>query len=174
MAFVAPLVAAIPAGLGTALSIGSTVLGAAGAVSSANAQAAAARHNAKIAERDAVVAGQNRQLALEQSRIAAEDKRRKNRRVLSSIRTQYGASGLSTAGSPLEALQDAAVEQELDAQRIEFEGKVRGREGALQMLGLQEDASLSLMEASSARRSGYWGALGTSLYGAGTTLSRVA
>lgn len=174
MAFVAPLVAAIPAGLGTALSIGSTVLGAVGAISSANAQASAARYNAEVAERDAVVADQNRKLALDQSRIDAEDKRRENRRVMASIRTQYGASGLSLAGSPLDVLEDTAVEQELDAQRIEFEGRARGREGALQMLGLQEEATLSRMEASSARRSGYMNAIGTGLSGAGTTLSRVA
>lgn len=174
MALAAPLLAAMPAGLGTALSIGGTAIGAIGAISSANAASSAAKYNAKVADRDAVVADQNRKLAIDQSRIDAEDKRRDNRRVMASIRTQYGASGLSLAGSPLDVLEDTAVEQELDAKRIEFEGRARGREGALQMLGLQEDAALSRMEASSSKRAGYFGAIGTGLSGAGSTLSRVA
>lgn len=162
------------AGLSTALAIGGTAISAIGAIQSANAQSAAARYNAQIADRDAVVAEQNRKLALQTARIDAEDKRRDNRRVLARIRTQYGASGLSLAGSPLDVLEDTAVEQELDAQRVEFEGRARGREGALQVLGLQEDAALSRAEASSAKTAGYIGAFGTALSGAGTALSRTA
>lgn len=150
-----------------------TGLSAVGTISSVNAQKSAAEYNAQIAERDAVVADQNRKLALESARIDAEDKRRENRRVLASIRTAYGASGTSLAGSPLDVLEDTAVEQELDAKRIEFEGRARGREGALQMLGLSESATLSQMEADSAS-GGYLAAAGTAATGAGTILARTA
>lgn len=174
MAFATPLLTALPAGLSTALAIGGTAISAIGAISAANAQARAAEYNARTAERDIVVADQNRKLAIEQARIDAEDKRRENRRVLASMRASYGASGLELAGSPLDVLEDTAVEQELDAQRIEFEGRARGREGALQMLGLQESATLSRMEGRSARTAGIMGAIGTGLSGAGNVLSRVA
>lgn len=174
MSFMTPLLAMIPAGMGTVLAIGGTALSAMGAISAANAQADAANYNAQIADRDAVVADQNRKLATEQARIDADDKRRGNRRVLASMRAAYGASGLELAGSPLDVLEDTAVEQELDAQRVEFEGRARGREGALQMLGLQESATLSRMEARSARTAGVMGAIGGGLSGAGTILSRVA
>lgn len=173
MAFAAPIFAAM-GGLTGALSIAGTAVSAIGAIGSAKAQSAAASYNAQIADRDVVVADQNRKLAIEQARIDAEDKRRDNRRVLSSMRAAYGASGLELAGSPLDVLEDTAIEQELDAQRVEFEGRARGREGALQMLGLQESATLSRMEAKSAKSAGYMGAIGAGLSGAGTTLSRVA
>ena len=150
-----------------ALALAGTAISAVGMIQSANAQSAAARHNAQLADRDAIVAEQNRKLALRTARIDAEDKRRNSRRVLASIRAQYGASGLSLAGSPLDVLEDTAVEQELDAQRVEFEGRARGREGALQALGLQKDAS-------SAKTAGYIGAFGTALSGVGTALSRTA
>ena len=174
MAFVAPLVAAIPGGLATAFSIGGTVIGAYGAMQAGAAGEAAGEYNARIADRDAAVADQNRQLNLTQTRIAADDKRRENRRVMASIRANYGASGLSLAGSPLDVLADTAVEQELDVQRVEYEGRVRGREGALQMLGLGEDAALSRLEGASARTRGNYSAIGGGLSGAGNVLARTA
>jgi len=174
MAFALPLLAAIPAGVGTAMSVAGAVIGAVGTLQAGNAASASASYNAQVADRDVAVADQNRKSVLEQTRIAADDKRRDNRRVLSSIRAQYGASGLSMAGSPLDVLQDTAVEQELDVRRTEYEGRVRGREGALQMLGLQEEGVLSRMEAKNARRAGRVGAVGSLASGVGSTLSRVA
>lgn len=174
MAFATPLLAALPAGLTTALSLAGTVASVVGTIQSANATAAASEYNAKIADRDAYVADQNRQLAVQQAEIDAADKRRENRRVLSSIRATYGASGLELAGSPLDVLEDTAVEQELDAQRVSYEGRIRGREGALQMLGLQESAALDRMEAQNARKAGMFGAIATGMSGVGRTLSRVA
>lgn len=165
--------AALPKGLGTALTIGSTIFSATGAMSAANAQASASEYNAAVANRNAMVADQNRKLSIQQSRIDAEDKRRANRRVMASIRAQYGASGLALSGSPLDVLEDTAAEQELDAKRIEYEGRARGREGALQMLGFKESADLSRTEARYARSGGRRNALGIGLSGAGTLLSRM-
>lgn len=136
------------------------IASAVGAIQSANAQAAAADYNAKIADRNAIVAEQNRQLALQTASIDADEKRRENRRNLSSMRAAYGASGLDLAGSPLDVLTDSATEMELDAQRVEYEGRVRGREGALEVLGYQEKATLSRMEKKSAKTAGMIGAIG--------------
>lgn len=171
---VSTLASSIPAGLSTALSLGGTALGAVGTIQQANATASAARHSAAVADRDAFVADQNRKLALEQGRIDAEDKRREDRRILSSIRAAYGSSGLELAGSPLDVLEDTSLEQELGTRRVEFESRARGREGALQMLGLSENAALDRNRASSAKRSGFTSAVGVGLSGVGTTLSRVA
>lgn len=138
------------------------------------AQAAAAEYNAAVAERDMIVADQNRKLAIQNANIAAEDKRRENRRILSSIRAKYGASGLSLAGSPLDVLQDTATEQALDERRIEFDGQVKGRSAALRILGLQDDAALSRAEADAAETAGTLGAIGGVAKGVGTTLSRMS
>lgn len=161
------------AGLAAAASAISGVIGAFGAIQAGNAQAAAGEYNAKVAERNNVIADQNRQIAVRQADIDAEDKRRENRRTLSAIRAAYGSSGLELAGSPLDVLEDSALESELDAQRIEYEGRVRNREGAIQMLGLQEQANLDRMGAKSARTAGYINAAGAIAGGAGRALSRV-
>lgn len=165
---------AVLAPLATAFSIGGAVLGAVGVYQGMQASAAAAEYNAKVAERDIVVADQNRKAAMEQSRVDADDKRRENRRVMAAIRASYGASGVELAGSPLDVLTDTATEQETDTRRIEYEGKIRGREGALQMLGFSESATLSRAEARNNRRAAPWAALGQGLGGIGSTLQRTA
>lgn len=102
--------------------------------------AAAANRDAQIADRNKRVADQDRQIAARTAELAAEDKRRENRRTYASIRAAYGTSGFELSGSPLDVLSDTSVEMALDERRIEYEGQVRNREGALQMLYLQEDA----------------------------------
>lgn len=145
-----------------------------GVMQSASAASAAASYNAQIADRDAVVADQNRIASIEQARVAGEDKSRENRRVLASMRAAYGASGLELAGSPLDVLTDTATEQGLDVRRIEYDGQIRGREGALQMMGAQESAALSRAEASSINAGAPLAAIGTLASGVGTTLQRTA
>lgn len=157
-------------------SVVSGVVGAVGAMQSANAQAAAANYNAQIQERNAVIADNNRKTATRQAEIAVEDKRRETRRTLSSIRAAYGNSGLDLAGSPLDVLEDTAIESELDAQRIEYQGRVANREGAIQVLGLKEEAQLSRMNAKAAKRAGTIAAVGSVVSGIGNaaqSLSRV-
>lgn len=138
--------------------VAASALSAAGALASANAasaqadaQAKAAAYQQQVAERDKQIADQNRVLALQQGEIAADDQRRENRRQLSAIRAAYGASGLTLEGSPLAVLEDSAFETELDAQRASYEGRVKARESAVQMLGLQDQSVLSGLEAASAR-----------------------
>lgn len=151
----------------------SGVVGAIGAIQAGNAQAAASEYNARVSERNQAVAEQNRQIAVRTAEIDAEDKRRENRRQLGAIRAAYGSSGLEMAGSPLDVLEDSAIEMELDAQRIEYEGRMRSREGALQALGYSEDARLSRMQGKAAKTAGYIGAAGSLLGGVGRSLQRV-
>lgn len=157
-----------------ALSAGSAVVGAAGAIRQGNAEAASAEYNAQINERNAIVADQNRKISLEQARVDVEDKRRENRRNLSSIRAAYGASGLDLAGSPLDVLEDTAIEMELDASRIDYEGRMDNRQGGMEANALREGATLSRMEGKSAKTASRYSAAGQFLGGAGRALARVA
>lgn len=161
-------------GLAAAASAISGVIGAIGSIAAGNAQAAAAEYNARVQERNAKVADQNRKQAIKTADIAAEDKRRENRRVMAAMRAAYGTSGLEMAGSPLDVLEDTALEQELDVSRVQYEGRVRAREGALQMLGFREDATLSRMEGKAAKTAGYIGAAGALVGGAGNALTRLS
>lgn len=167
-------------GIEVALIAASTAISAVGAIQSASAasaqakaQANAAAYNQAVAERNQQIAAQKRQLTIQQAQVDAEDKRRENRRRLSEIRANYGASGLALAGSPLDVLEDSALELGTDVRRIEHQGQVAGYEGALQILGLRDEATLASMErqsalsrASSARTAGFINSAGAIAGGA--------
>lgn len=146
-------------GVEIALLAASAAMSAVGAISAGNAAsdqakaaASAADFNRKVSERNQVIAGQKRQLILQQARVDAEDLRRDNARRQAEIRASYGASGLQLAGSPLDVLEDTALELETDVRRTEHQGQVAGYESALQILGMQDDAMLSGFERDSALR----------------------
>lgn len=162
------------AALGAIASLVSGVVGAMGAIQSANAQAAAADYNAQIQERNMVIADQNRKQAVTTADIDADEKRRENRKTLAAMRAAYGSSGVELAGSPLEVLSDAATELELGASRTAYEGKVANREGGLQMLASSEQATLDHMEADSAQDAGPLNAFGFLMGGVGNALTRLA
>lgn len=122
------------------------------------AQRKAAEQNAAYMERDALAADDNRKAAVSQFQVAAEDTRRSSRRTLSTLRTAYGSSGFSMQGSPMDVLEDTAQEQELDAQRIEYKGRVRNREGALEVLNLKEQARVTRQAGKNAQIAGFIGA----------------
>lgn len=139
----------------------SAFVSAQGQKAQAQAQSAMYDYEAAIAERNKIVAEQDRLQAIRTAQIEAEDKARENRRRLSSIRAAYGSSGLEMSGTPLEVLSDSAVEMALDERRIKYEGKVRGREGALRALGLQESAAMSNLSSENAKLTGRMAVAGT-------------
>lgn len=161
------------AALGPAVAIASGLIGAIGSIAEGNAVAQSEEYNAQIAERNKLIADQNRKQAINTANVEAEDKRRENRRVLSSIAAAYGSSGLTLEGSPLDVLEDTATEQALDVRRIEYEGRARAREGAIQMLELDEEATLRRMRKRSARIGSYFKAAGSVVRGAGGYLNSV-
>lgn len=146
------------------LAIGGSLIGgaveAAGSIQEGEANAQAQEENARTAELNKEIADQDRRLAVKTAQIDAEDRRRENRRTLASVRAAFGASGGDFGGSPMDVLMDTAAELEVDAQRIEYEGRARNREGALQMLGFDRDAAMSRRAAGNSRTAGYLGAFG--------------
>jgi len=141
--------------LSAVASVASGVVGAMGAQQQGAATAAAANYQAQVATRNATVARQ-------QATAEADDQRRENRRQLGAIRAAYGGSGIEMAGSPLDVLEDTALEQELDVQRIGYRGELRAA-------GENDKATLSLMEAKNAKKAGQIGAV-SSVLKAGTSL----
>lgn len=134
-------------------------------LSQGRAEREAAEINSAYMLRDAEIKDQNRKAEVKQLQIAAEDKRRSNRRTLSTIRAAYGSSGFTMEGSPMDVLEDTAGEQELDVQRIEYDARLKSRAGAFEVLGLKEQARITRQEGRNAQRAGYiaaaTGALGT-------------
>jgi len=137
-----------------ALTVVSAFSSASAAQEGQNVRAATAARDAQIADRNKRIADQDRQIAARTAELAAEDKRRENRRTFAAIRAAYGTSGFELSGSPLDVLADTSLEMALDERRVEYEGQLRNREGALQMLYLDEDAQSSRTAASNYKRAG--------------------
>lgn len=158
--------------LGLASTAVGGVVDAVGAAREGEANAQAQEYSAETARANKVIADQDRRLAVKTAQIDAADRTRENRRTLSSIRAAYGMSGGDLSGSPLDVLQDTAMELELDTQRVLYEGRSRNREGALQMLGFQRDAENATRGAANARSAGALSSFGA-IINTGARLTRM-
>jgi hypothetical protein len=160
-----------------ALTVIGGLVSAVGTVMQAQAASAAAEQNAKIADYNAQVAERNRATALAQADSESRDLARQHRRQLAQIRVAYGTSGLTMEGTPLDVIEDTALEQELDQEKTRYKGQLRA-------IGYQDEennykmkAELHRMEAKSAKTAGFIGAVGgffnSVAKGAGSSLLQV-
>lgn len=111
------------------------------------AAAAATRYNANVETSNAAVSEQNRRIVLQQTAADVEDVQRDSRRRLASIRAAYGASGFAFTGSPIDVLQDTALEDALEARRVDYEGRLSARQELLDAAGFTDRATLDRYEA---------------------------
>lgn len=130
--------------LGDVMMVAGTAMSALGAMSSAQAQSNAAKYNAQLAERNAQISRQQ---------AAAQEERQRRQAYLQrgAARAAYGAAGVDLEGSPLDILEQSALQAELDAQTIRWKGEVGAG-------GYEGEAGLNRARASSAMTSGYMGA----------------
>lgn len=98
-----------------ALLLAGAVLGAVSSIQQGQAQKKANRFNAKMLD-----------LQAKRTRIATTDKvtqfRQESGRIMETIKSQSAASGVRMTGTPLEVLAESAVNAELDALNLQFEG----------------------------------------------------
>jgi multidrug efflux pump subunit AcrA (membrane-fusion protein) len=117
----------------------STALTAAGTVAQASNQAKMARYNAQVAEQNAAAA----------QRQAEADAARRERQVqqqLAKRRTAYASAGVSIDGSPLDLLEDVAMEGQLDALGIRQRGLAEARQYSIAASSDRFKASTALEE----------------------------
>jgi len=131
----------------------STAASAAGAIYASTQQAAAADRQAEIAR----VQGEQAQLAAE---AEAEDRRRRSRYLLGQQLAAAGMSGVALEGSPLLAMVESGVQEDLEVRRVLYRGH-------LGSVGAASDAALAEAQAETYRTAGYIQA-GTSLLRGGT------
>lgn len=135
------------------ISLGATALSGAvsayGAYQQGQSQAAAATYNAQVADRNAT-------LARQQADAEGDDLARQQRRQMGTLRAAYGAAGIGLAGSPLDVIEDTALEQATDINRV-------GYTGELKAIGMQEKAALYRAEAENAKTSGAINAFGAGI-----------
>ena len=124
------------------------IVGAAGALYSANQKSVADEHRGKIDE-------QNARLTLQQTSVAEDSQRRQMAQNLGTLRASAVQSGFDANTGSLATLQiKSAGEMELDVLTNRYRGQ-------LEAIGLQTDAATSRMNAKNSMRSGYLSAAGT-------------
>lgn len=129
------------------------VVGAVSAVSQAQQQKSAAKYNEKVANQQA-------QSARDVAAANADAQRRRSAKTIGSMQAQYGASGVTSEGSPLDILEQSARDAEMDYQNILYGGE-------LSALGHQNTAALEKSRGKNAMASGYLSAAGSLFSAAG-------
>lgn len=156
----------------TALTIASTVMGAAGAIQQGKAQAAASNYNAQVSEMNATLADRRARDALERGALEEQQKRQEVAQLQGRQRAAMAANGVDlTFGSPLDTLVDTAVLGELDALTIRRNAAREAYDYNVQGVNGRADATLNRMNAKAAKTGGYLAAAGTVLGGAGKAYS---
>ena len=147
--------------LADAFTVVGAVTGAAGALSTGQAQYDMSEYNAAVDANQAIASQQAAEFEETQHRA-------KLTRLLSSQKAAAGASGIDpNTGSPLSVMADTAEQGELDALAIRYGGQV----GAYRA---NSQAELDKMQGKAARTAGYYGAGASLLTGASRLGRRVS
>lgn len=151
-----------------ALTVGSTLLGAAGQIQQGQATAAANRYNAQIMEMNATLAERKAKDALERGAIEEQRKRQEVARIRGQQTAAFAANGVDLQfGSPLDTIVDTAVMGELDALTIRTNAHRESYDYRMDAVNKRSGAALSRSQADSAVIGSIAGAGGTVLAGAG-------
>ncbi|MEZ0170771.1 hypothetical protein [Microvirga sp. TS319] len=150
------------------LTLGSTLLGAAGQIQQANATAAASKYNAQVAEMNSQIAENRAKSTIEAGARDEQMKRQQVQQVLGQQQAGMAANGVDlTFGSPLDTITDTAVLGELDALTIRTNTYREAYNARVDAANQRAGAELYRGQAKSAQSGGYIGAFGTILGGAG-------
>lgn len=107
----------------TVLAVGGVLLGAAGTTFGAISASQQAKSSAALANANAAAAERDATWAKEQARYNEDLARVHARKVRGSQRAGIGASGLDFSGSPLDLLEETAVQSEIEALAIRRQGE---------------------------------------------------
>jgi hypothetical protein len=150
------------------LTLGSTLLGAAGAVQQGQAAAAQAEYSAKVQEMNATLSERRAKDAIERGEVEEQRKRQEVQKVIGQQKVAYAASGVDLSfGSPLDTIVDTAVMGELDALTIRSNTYREAYDRRVDAANQRSGAQMSRMEGKAAKTGSYLSAVGTVLGGAG-------
>jgi hypothetical protein len=151
-----------------ALTVGSTLLGAAGQIQQGQATASAQRYNAHVQEMNATLADRRARDAIERGEVAEQKKRQQVAALRGQQTAAMAANGVDLSfGSPLDTLVDTAVLGELDALTIRTNAARESYDFKVGAVNQRAGASMSRAAADNAETGSYLNAAGTILGGAG-------
>ncbi len=152
----------------TALTIGSTLLGAAGQIQSAQAQSSAAKYSAQIGEMNATLADRRARDAVARGQEEENKKRLEVGKIRGQQMAGMAANGVDLSfGSPLDTMIDTATAGELDALTIRTNSYREAYEHQVDAVNKRAGAAMQKASAGNAMTGGYLSAGGTLLTGGG-------
>jgi len=158
--------------LGIALTLGSTLLGAAGTIQQSKATAKASNYNAQVAEMNAKIADKQATDAIERGKQEEQQKRQQTAQLEGRQRAAMAANGLDLSFcSPLDTIVDTAKLGEIDALNIRTNTYREAYGYKVQGTNQRANATLDRMRADAATKGGYLESVGTVLGGAGKAYS---
>lgn len=144
--------------LAAPLMIASAAMQAVGSIAQGNAANAAAQANANALNQQAEA--ENRAAGMRE-----EQQRRQNRQFLGTQRAALAQAGIGVDGSAYDIARQSAINAELDALNIRYEGQLRAK-------GLRDQATVTRFEGRQARTAGFLGA-GAAILGGVTNYAGV-
>lgn len=154
--------------IGLALTLGSTLVGAAGSVQQGQAAKAAGKYNQQVAEMNAELSERRAQDALERGAQEEQRKRQEVARIMGAQTAAMAANGLDiTFGSPLDTLIDTATLGELDALTIRTNAYREAYDFRVDAVNQRAGGTLERMKGDATAKGSYLEAAGTILTGAG-------
>jgi hypothetical protein len=155
-----------------ALTLGSTLIGAAGSMQQAQASAASQKYNAQVQDMNATLSERQAKDALERGADEEQRKRQQVQAVLGQQKAAMAANGVDLSyGSPLDTLVDTSIMGELDALTIRTNTARESYDYRVQAVNQRAGATMNRMGAKAALTGGYLDAMGTVLGGAAKTYS---
>lgn len=152
----------------TALTIGSTLLGAAGAIQQGQAASASARYTAQVQDMNAQIAERKAKDALERGALEEQRKRQEVAQLRGRQTAALAANGVDLSfGSPLDTIVDTAVLGEMDALTIRTNANRESYDFRVEAANQRAGASASRAQGENALTGSYLNAGGTILAGAG-------
>jgi hypothetical protein len=152
------------------LTIASTVFGVVKSISGGNQQASQYEAAAQANQYNAAIARQRADVSLASASAKEDDFRRRTRIIQGRQRAAIAQSGTGFGGSNADIERQSMVAAELDAMNIRYEGQLESQ-GLLSQASIDEhSAGISKVNASTTRTSGFMGAAGAVLSGAGDYL----
>lgn len=150
----------------TMLTIGSTLMGAVGAVQQGQAASASAKYNANVANMNAKLADRAAKDALDRGAMEEQKQRAKTAALIGQQKAGMAANGLDLSfGSPLDTLVDSATLGELDALTIRSNSYREERDIRQQGANYRGQAAMGRASALGASTGGWLNAAGTLLGG---------
>ncbi|PKR87401.1 hypothetical protein CXZ10_20360 [Pleomorphomonas diazotrophica] len=141
--------------LSTALMIGGGVLGGAGQISSANAEAKAARYNAEVQRQNAVLAERQARNIIDSGSREEQKQKAMTTQLVGKQKAAMAANGIDpTFGSPLDEMVNTAMQGAIDALTIKTTTYRQADDVRNQAVGYRNQAALLTMQAKNSRTAG--------------------